>query len=175
MAPGARSMFGAPMFETEVFRKQLYCIEESTSDTVGTFRHPHSDPARGELCPSFPTRYAPAYKHKIQLPSCPLLRRLSENLTWATKPHWKNIGTAPLDYLDGWRLQLIPGQACCLCWKESFINAGSCLPRFWDDPMTKIEQSDSKKTWQSTLDVVVVSGIRRVDPEAFAEFQATVL
>ena len=29
-----------PLFEFEVFWKQMYCIEESTSDTVGTFgRH----------------------------------------------------------------------------------------------------------------------------------------
>jgi len=34
----ARSKFGTPMFETEVFRKQMYCIEESTCDIVGTFR-----------------------------------------------------------------------------------------------------------------------------------------
>jgi len=27
MAPGARSKFGAPMFEPEVFRKQMYCTE----------------------------------------------------------------------------------------------------------------------------------------------------
>jgi len=27
MAPGARSKFGAPMFEPELFRKQIYCIE----------------------------------------------------------------------------------------------------------------------------------------------------
>jgi len=27
MAPGAISRFGAPMFEPEVFRKQMYCIE----------------------------------------------------------------------------------------------------------------------------------------------------
>jgi len=27
--PGARSKFGAPMFEPEVFRKQMYSIEES--------------------------------------------------------------------------------------------------------------------------------------------------
>jgi len=26
MASGARSKFGAPMFETELFRKQMYCI-----------------------------------------------------------------------------------------------------------------------------------------------------
>jgi len=27
MAPGARSKFGAPIFEPEVFRKQMYCTE----------------------------------------------------------------------------------------------------------------------------------------------------
>jgi len=30
MAPGARSKFGAPMFEPEVFRKQMYCTEVVT-------------------------------------------------------------------------------------------------------------------------------------------------
>jgi len=49
MAPGARSKFGAPIFETEVFRKQMYCIEESTCNIVGTFRRHHSDSAPGEL------------------------------------------------------------------------------------------------------------------------------
>jgi len=38
MALGARSRFGAPMFEPDVFRKQMYCIEESICDIVGTFR-----------------------------------------------------------------------------------------------------------------------------------------
>ena len=33
-ASGARSKFGAPMFEPEVFRKQMYCIEESTKKYV---------------------------------------------------------------------------------------------------------------------------------------------
>jgi len=28
------------MFEPEVFRKQMYCVEESTCDIVGTFRRP---------------------------------------------------------------------------------------------------------------------------------------
>jgi len=37
MAPGARNMFGASMFEPEVFRKQMYCIEESAYDIVVTF------------------------------------------------------------------------------------------------------------------------------------------
>jgi len=40
MAPGARSKFGALIFEAEVFRKQMYCIEESTCDIFGTFRRP---------------------------------------------------------------------------------------------------------------------------------------
>jgi len=38
MAPVARSKFGTPMFEPEVFRNQMYCIEESTCDIVVTFR-----------------------------------------------------------------------------------------------------------------------------------------
>jgi len=37
LAPGARSKFETPKFEPEVFRKQMYCIEERTSDIVGTF------------------------------------------------------------------------------------------------------------------------------------------
>jgi len=62
MALGARSKFGAPVFEPEIFRKHIYCIEESTCDIVGTFLHPpqsfgapavirlpHSDWAPGEL------------------------------------------------------------------------------------------------------------------------------
>jgi len=58
MAPGARSKFGAPTFETEVFRKHMFCIEQSTCDIVGAFRrHPRvvwrsrSDSMPGELRP----------------------------------------------------------------------------------------------------------------------------
>ena len=52
MAPGARSKFSAPMFEPEVFWKQMYCIEESTCDIVGTFRRPsQSFGARGIVSP----------------------------------------------------------------------------------------------------------------------------
>jgi len=57
MAPWARNKFGAPVFEPWVFRKQMYCIEESTCDTVGAFRRSHSDSSSGELCPP---RYAHA-------------------------------------------------------------------------------------------------------------------
>jgi len=36
----ARSKFGAPMLEFEVFRKQMCCIETSTCDIIGTFQRP---------------------------------------------------------------------------------------------------------------------------------------
>jgi len=32
------SKFGAPMFEHELLRKQIYCIEENTCDIVWTYR-----------------------------------------------------------------------------------------------------------------------------------------
>jgi len=61
------------MFEPELFRKQISCIEESACDIVGTCLHPrsHSTPpavirrphcelAPGELCPLAPSLYAPA-------------------------------------------------------------------------------------------------------------------
>ena len=40
----------------QVFRKQMYCIEESTCDTVGIFGAPRSrsDSAPGQLCPFLP-------------------------------------------------------------------------------------------------------------------------
>jgi len=34
MLPGARSKVGAPVFEPEVFRKQIRCIEENTCDIL---------------------------------------------------------------------------------------------------------------------------------------------
>ena len=45
MAPGERSKFGAPRFEPEVFRKQMYSIEEGTCDIFGTIRRPGIVPA----------------------------------------------------------------------------------------------------------------------------------
>jgi len=51
MASGARNKFDTPMFEPDVFRKQMYCIEESTWEIVRTFRCPRSDSASGEFCP----------------------------------------------------------------------------------------------------------------------------
>jgi len=52
-----KSKFGATMFEPEVFRKQIYCIEESTCGIVGLFSAlhrdsaTHSDSGPGEFCP----------------------------------------------------------------------------------------------------------------------------
>jgi len=40
MWPRAKNKFGAPMCEPELFRKQMYSIEESTCDIFGTFQHP---------------------------------------------------------------------------------------------------------------------------------------
>jgi len=40
-----RKQVGAPMFEPELFLKQIYCIEENTCDNVETFRRPRSDSA----------------------------------------------------------------------------------------------------------------------------------
>jgi len=40
VASGVRSKFGAPIFEPDVFWKQIYRIEESTCDIVGTFWRP---------------------------------------------------------------------------------------------------------------------------------------
>jgi len=51
MAPGARSRFGAPVLEPEIFRKQMYCIEESICGIVGTLRRPRSDSAPGNCFP----------------------------------------------------------------------------------------------------------------------------
>jgi len=60
-------MFGAPMLETEVFRKQVYCIEKSICVIVETFPDPpqsfdapckdlapHSGSAPVKFCSPFP-------------------------------------------------------------------------------------------------------------------------
>ena len=46
MATGPRSKFGAPMFEPEVFRKQMYCTEVLVT-LLGLFGAPQSFGARG--------------------------------------------------------------------------------------------------------------------------------
>jgi len=68
-----KKQFGAPIFEPEVFRKQMRSVEESAYDIVGTFGHPpqsfgspRSDSAPAQwfgargIVPSLPRpRYAP--------------------------------------------------------------------------------------------------------------------
>jgi len=40
MAPGARSKFGAPLFEPEAFRKKMYCIKKVLASLLGVFGAP---------------------------------------------------------------------------------------------------------------------------------------
>jgi len=67
------------MFEPDIFRKQIHCIEESACVFVGTFRRPpqhlakstvilrpRSDSAPGQCAPLAPSRYAV----QIQVTSC---------------------------------------------------------------------------------------------------------
>jgi len=97
MAPGERSKFGAPMFEPEIFRKQIYFTEESTCDNVGTFRRlsqsfgtPRSDSAPGELCPRCPPSLYPKYCRAFSQ-SC--YARHVWVISWSafTTPNGKNI------------------------------------------------------------------------------------
>jgi len=54
---GARGKkFGAPVFEPDVFRKQMYSTEENTCDIVGTFRRlPQWFGTRGNVPPYTPS------------------------------------------------------------------------------------------------------------------------
>ena len=74
-----RDRTGAPMVKPELFRKQLYCIEESSCDIVGTFRRlpqyfgapaviqrAHSELAPGKLCPPYPL-VTPLHTHLIYI------------------------------------------------------------------------------------------------------------
>jgi len=52
------------MFENEVFRDQIYCIEESICDIFGTFRRPRSDSAPGNCAPLAPS-LRPLRNHSV--------------------------------------------------------------------------------------------------------------
>jgi len=47
------------MFEPELFRKQIHCIEETTCNISGTFRRPILTRRPGNCAPLSPPRYAP--------------------------------------------------------------------------------------------------------------------
>jgi len=58
MEPGARSKFGVPMFEPEIFRNHMYCMEEILVTLLGLFgafavirRPPQRLSARGIVPP----------------------------------------------------------------------------------------------------------------------------
>ena len=56
MPPQAKNKFDAPMFEPEVFRKQMNSrFEKSAYDIVVTFWTPRSESAPRELCPLAPS------------------------------------------------------------------------------------------------------------------------
>jgi len=59
MAPGARSKFGAPVFEPEDFRKQMYCTEVLVT-LLGLFGALIVIWRLGNRVPC-PRRYAPGY------------------------------------------------------------------------------------------------------------------
>ena len=54
MARGARNKFDAPVFEPEVFRKQMYCFEKKCWWLVGTFWPPAVIPRPGNCSPCTP-------------------------------------------------------------------------------------------------------------------------
>jgi len=64
MVPEARSKFGAPVFEPEIFRKQMHCIGESTCNIVGTFRPPGN---------CAPRRYVSMVSKSSDFYLCPLI------------------------------------------------------------------------------------------------------
>jgi len=72
------------MFELNVFREQMYCIEESTCDIVGTFRRPGIVPPFPLLVsPLLTLRYEQSKKTKI---ACNLMLKVQRNN--ADSPGW---------------------------------------------------------------------------------------
>jgi len=65
MASGARTKFGAPVFEPEVLSKQICCIEGSICDIVGNFRCPIVISVPVNYSPFAPDRYAPEWYSSI--------------------------------------------------------------------------------------------------------------
>ena len=58
-----KKTFGAPMFEPKVSWKQMYCIEESTGDIVGTSGAPIAIPRLGDCAP---LPYAPGHTEELR-------------------------------------------------------------------------------------------------------------
>ena len=62
------------MFEPVVFRKQIYCIEESACDIVGSSQRPLSDSAPGELFTPCPSTLRPWAGKVISYRQTPVLK-----------------------------------------------------------------------------------------------------
>jgi len=69
MAPGARSKFGAPIFEPEDLRKQMYCNVECMRDIVAIFWRPRNHSAPRSI--SAPPEWSGA---RVIAPLAPSLR-----------------------------------------------------------------------------------------------------
>jgi len=76
------------MFEHEVFRKQMYCIDESICDNVGTLRcPPQSFGARGIVLPGLPS-LRPGEEEFFLMPfvnrtyCCLIAAKLACDLAW---------------------------------------------------------------------------------------------
>jgi len=112
MAPGTRSKFGAPMFEPEVFRKQMYCVKIFVT-LLGIFGaptviwRPHSDwfGARA-IVPLLPPVITPLITARSDAPQQTMILSFNQRLTgtfglrggnfqfaWIFAPLWgKRIG-----------------------------------------------------------------------------------
>jgi len=83
------------MFEFEVFRKQMYCIEESTCDIVWTFRRPRSHSALSVVIrrPGNCSPLAPSLRHCDRINVswfCQVLKKMKQ-LLWQTKSSFLNF------------------------------------------------------------------------------------
>jgi len=65
MAPGVENRSGAPMFEPELFRKQMYCFEKSACNIVVTFWSPAVIRRQGNCAPLPPSLRLWCYATKI--------------------------------------------------------------------------------------------------------------
>jgi len=75
MTPGARSKFGAPMFEPEVFRKQMHVLKKVLVTLLGLFGAPMVIQRPGNCAPFVPF-VTPLHQDKAQRAACNYLEFL---------------------------------------------------------------------------------------------------
>jgi len=127
---GARNKFCASMFEPEVFRKQIYCIEENTCDLVGTFRRP------GIFAPLVMSPAGAALCDKLR--SCEIRRALNVELllrTERSKPrYFCHVSGMPKERLASQVLLVKPtGKSAQRSSKDQveWLHLRPCLVRSW--------------------------------------------